>query len=398
MTLEVLAARGRGFIMVNAHPLGCASMVSSQFDAAKSFGVAPRTGTALIIGASTGYGLASRVVASVSGMRTVGVFFERPASGRRTASAGWYNSAAFHAEAGEGHVSINADAFADETKASTIEALRATGGRVDLVIYSLASPVRLDPQSGVLHRSVLKPIGSAHTTRSIDLDREEVCEVVLPAATDDEIRSTVAVMGGDDLRRWVDALRDARLLAEGATVVAYSYIGPSLTWPIYRDGTVGEAKKDLEATVNGLDAVLRQEVGGRAVVSVNKAIVTQASAAIPAVPLYISLLYKIMKASKSHEGSIEQTLRLFAEHLEDPPGPLDAQGRIRLDDRELDPVVQSQIQSLWPTLTTENLEHLSDFGGYRSEFRRLFGFDVIGIDYDQPVNTDISIPGLIAQE
>jgi enoyl-[acyl-carrier protein] reductase/trans-2-enoyl-CoA reductase (NAD+) len=391
MTMQVLGPRGRGFVMVNAHPAGCAAEVAAQFAKARAAQPAPIGRRALVIGASTGYGLASRVSAAAAGMSTVGVFLERSSRAQRSASAGWYNTVGFHDLAGAGHISLNGDAFADDTKQMAIEAVSALGGPVDLVIYSLASPVRADPESGAVYRSVLKPIGSPYTTRSLDLDRGAVCEVELQPASEAEIQATVAVMGGADLSRWVAALLASHVVAREARVVAYSYIGPRLTWPIYRDGTVGQAKKDLEATVEGLNHHLAEAVDGRAVVSVNKAVVTQASAAIPAVPLYISLLYKIMKAVGTHEGPIDQILRLWTV-LDHSPVRLDDQGRVRLDDLELDRVIQDQIEAGWPSITTDNLLVETDFDGYQHEFRRLFGFDVPGIDYQEPVEIDLTIP------
>jgi enoyl-[acyl-carrier protein] reductase/trans-2-enoyl-CoA reductase (NAD+) len=322
-------------------------------------------------------------------MSTIGVMLERPAEGTRTASAGWYNTAAFHQLASGTHVSINADGFADSTKEDVLRALAETES-VGLLIYSLASPVRTDPVTGEQYRSTLKPIGSAHTTRTIDLDREAVRDVTIGPATDDEVRNTIAVMGGADLERWIDLMEARGALCRDATVIAYSYIGPELTWPIYRDGTVGRAKEDLEAAVRRINDRLARS-GSRALVSINKAIVTQASTAIPAVPLYMSLLFRVMKAKQVHEGAIEQAVRLF-DRLSGSDGlRLDSDGRIRLDDLEMRPDIQAEVAALWPTLNTTNLAQMSDFEGFRNDFHRLFGFDVEGVDYDAPVETKIPL-------
>jgi enoyl-[acyl-carrier protein] reductase/trans-2-enoyl-CoA reductase (NAD+) len=390
MALEVLKLRGRGFIALNAHPVGCFEEVRGQFAVASRLGGPPVAGTALVIGASTGYGLASRICAASTGMSTIGVMLERPAQGTRTASAGWYNTAAFHELATGTHRSFNADAFADATKhdvADAIGALEPAG----LLIYSLASPVRTDPDTGEVYKSALKPIGSAHTTRTIDLDREAIREVTIEPATDDEIRSTVAVMGGDDLERWIDVLVQRGALRADATVIAYSYIGPEVTWPIYRHGTVGRAKEHLEVAVGRVHRRMR-DGGGRAFVSVNKAIATQASTAIPAVPLYMSLLFKVMKSKDLHEGAIEQAARLFDRLSQPGDLQLDAEGRLRLDDREMRADIQEDVAELWPIVETENLTALSDFEGFRRDFHRLFGFDVPGVDYDTAVETDVALP------
>jgi enoyl-[acyl-carrier protein] reductase/trans-2-enoyl-CoA reductase (NAD+) len=329
-------------------------------------------------------------------MGTLGVFFERPASEKRTATAGWYNSAAFHqaAEAEELPAwSLNGDAFSDAVKQQVIERLRAEGRQADLVVYSLASPVRVHPETGETIRSTLKPIGAPFTGKTVDLDRETVTEATIEPGSEDEIGGTVAVMGGDDLRRWVDALLGAGTLAPGARVVAYSYIGPKLTWPIYRSGTIGRAKEDLEAAARELDGRLKKEIGGRAWVAVNKAVVTQASAAIPVVPLYISLLYRVMQDAGLHERPIEQMVRLFNDHLADGREPaLDEAARIRMDDWEMREDIQAEVARRWERVTTENLADLADFALFKREFRRLFGFEVDGVDYNRPVDTEAPLP------
>jgi len=397
MPEQIVKRRSRGFICVNAHPQGCGRNVENWAAAAgsreKAAARPPRN--VLIVGSSTGYGLASRVVATFGyGAKTLGVFFERPPEGDTTATAGYYNTAAFHRLAdGQGifAASLNGDAFSNESKRAALEMIRANMGPLDLVIYSLASPKRKDPDTGQVHTSVLKPLHHAFSSKTIELDSEKVVHVTLHSASKKETAETVAVMGGDDWRRWIAALLEENLLAEGALSVAYSYIGPEVTWPIYRDGTIGQAKKDLEITARELDAVLRTRRGGGARISVNKAVVTQASSAIPIVPLYLSLLLPAMKMRGLEEGPLEQIERLFADYLfSERPAPLDEAGRIRLDDRELRHEVQSEIQAKWPLVTTENLRTLTDFAGYQQEFRRLFGFEVEGVDYGQPVKTDLS--------
>lgn len=398
MSLEVIAPRIRGFICTTSHPAGCAASVKEQIavaTAAKPEGE-PQGGTALIVGASTGYGLASRIAAAFGhGMRTYGVFFEKAPSGNKTGTAGWYNSAAFHAEAAAAGLptsSINGDAFSDDVKRQVVEQLKADGVQLDLVVYSLASPVRTLPETGETVRSVLKPVGEAFTAKTIDLNREEVTTASIEPADDAEIAATTTVMGGDDLRRWVDLLLAEGVLAPNARVVAYSYVGPRVTWPIYRSGTIGHAKQHLEDTTRELDQQLQEAIGGRAWVAVNKAVVTQASAAIPVVPLYVSLLYRIMKERGLHERPIEQMVRLFNDHLVAPRTPVvDDENRIRMDDWELRPDIQAEVDRRWELVTTENLAELSDFTAFKSEFRRLFGFEVEGIDYQEPVETDVPL-------
>ena len=348
----------------------------------------------LVIGASTGYGLASRVAAAWGYQaKTLGVFFERPPDGDKPASAGHYNTYAFHVQAkkdGLFAASINGDAFSDEIKKTAAEAIRTQIGPIDLVIYSLASPKRTDSRNGQTYNSVLKPVGQAFTNRTIELDSGKIVSVTLPPANESEIADTVAVMGGEDWRRWMDMLLQEKLLAEGARTLAYSYIGPQITWPIYRDGTIGQAKKDLERAAADLDATLESKLGGHAWVSVNKAVVTQASSAIPVVPLYLSLLPVVMKKKKLEEGPLEQMRRLFTDFLcTGAPPKLDESRRLRLDDREMRPDVQADVAALWPKITTETLGTLSDFAGFQREFRGLFGFEVEGVDYEKPTETDL---------
>jgi enoyl-[acyl-carrier protein] reductase/trans-2-enoyl-CoA reductase (NAD+) len=338
--------------------------------------------------------LASRIAAAWGfGARTLGVFFERAPEGSKTGSAGHYNTIAFHEQAKKAGLfaaSVNGDAFSDAVKRNTLAILRKEMAPVDLVIYSLASPKRTHPETGTAYDSVLKPIGRPYTNKTIELDSEKVSEVTIVPATEKEIADTIAVMGGDDWRRWMRALVDEGLLARGARTLAYSYIGPELTWPIYRDGTIGMAKKDLEVAAKELDAELQQRLGGHAWVSVNKAVVTQASAAIPVVPLYISLLFKVMNAKGTHEAPLEQMRRLFFDYLADGRAvKMDEERRIRVDDLEMRPEVQREVAALWPQVTSENLHALTDFSGYKREFRNLFGFEVEGVDYDAPVETDL---------
>ena len=394
--MQIVKRRSRGFICVNAHPEGCRRNVEHWVAGVRGKIPGGQSGpkNVLVIGASTGYGLASRIAAAWGyGAKTLGVFFERPPEGDKVASAGHYNTVALHSIAGRDGLfaaSINGDAFSDEIKRVAAEAIRKQMAPVDLVIYSLASPKRSDPRTGKVHNSVLKPVGQAFTNRTIELDSEKVVSVTLQPANENEIADTVAVMGGDDWRRWMDMLLEEKLLAPGARAVAYSYIGPEITWPIYRDGTIGRAKKDLERAAKDLDATLANQLAGHAWVSVNKAVVTQASAAIPVVPLYLSLLPLVMKKKNLDEGPLEQMRRLFTDFLCAADAPrLDETRRLRLDDREMRADVQAEVAALWPKVTTENLRQVSDFGGFQREFRGLFGFEVEGVDYDQPTETDL---------
>jgi enoyl-[acyl-carrier protein] reductase / trans-2-enoyl-CoA reductase (NAD+) len=396
MPLQTVAARIRGFICLNAHPGGCAENVRAQVELARK-GAAPgaRLGDALVVGASTGYGLSSLVTTVFGyGACAVGVCLERPPAGDKTASAGWYNLAALSRlarDAGRDVAIVNGDAYTDAIKAETIALLKHRNAKLDSVVYSLASPKRTDPKTGVTHASVLKPLGAPFVSKSIGLGNDQVTTVELAPATDADVEATKKVMGGEDWALWLRALRDADLLAPGCRTVAYSYIGPELTYPIYRSGTIGKAKEHLEETARALTAELAA-IGGAAYVSVNKALVTQASSAIPVVPLYISLLYKIMKELGTHEGTGEQIARLFRDHLAPGRAPtLDAGGRIRLDDLEMRPEVQQRVTALWDQVTSENLFAITDYAGFKQEFRSLFGFEVPGLDYAAPVETDVSL-------
>ena len=381
----IIEPRMRGFICTTAHPDGAAENVKQQIDYVKSKGKIEGPKRVLVIGASTGFGLASRITSAFgSDASTLGVFFEKPPMEGKTASAGWYNTAAFEKQAANSGLyakSINGDAFSDEIKEQTLALIKKDLGQVDLIIYSLASPVRTHPKTGVTHRSVLKPIGEKFTNNTVDFHTGKVSEVSIEPCSGDDIENTIIVMGGEDWKMWMDALKKENLLAEGATTVAYSYIGSSLTEAVYRNGTIGKAKDDLEATAFTITAALA-DIGGKAYVSVNKALVTQASSAIPVIPLYISLLYKTMKAKGIHEGCIEQIQRLFQDRLFSGKDiPVDEKGRIRIDDWEMRDDVQSEVEDLWNKVTTENLAQLGDLDGYKKEFYQLFGFDVEGVDY-----------------
>ncbi len=381
----IIKPKIRGFICTTAHPAGCAAHVGEQIAFVQKKGaVAGMAKRVLVIGASTGYGLASRIVpAFAGGAATLGVFFEKAGEEGRTASAGWYNSVAFekaaHA-AGLYAKSINGDAFSDAIKEQVIAAIKADLEQVDAVIYSLASPRRTHPRTGVTHSSTLKPIGAPFTAKTVNTDKGTVTDITIEPASEQEIADTTAVMGGEDWEMWIDALDAAGVLADGALAVAYSYIGPELTRAIYRSGTIGRAKEDLEATAHRLQTRLGAR-GGHALVSVNKALVTQASSAIPVVPLYISMLYKVMKAHGLHEGCIEQIYRLFATRQEQT-AHTDEAGRVRIDDWEMRPEIQAEVAAIWPQATTENLEALTDIAGYRKEFLKLFGFGLADVDYE----------------
>lgn len=388
----------RGFICLTAHPDGAAQNVKNQIEYVKSKGKIEGAKKVLVIGASTGFGLSSRITSAFgSDAATIGVFFEKPPVEGKTASPGWYNSAAFEKEAHKAGLyakSINGDAFSNEIKRETLDLIKADLGQVDLVIYSLASPVRTNPNTGVTHRSVLKPIGGTFTNKTVDFHSGKVSEISIEPSKEDDIENTVAVMGGEDWAMWIDALKAENLLADGAITVAYSYIGPALTEAVYRKGTIGRAKDHLEATAFSISDSL-EAIGGKAYVSVNKALVTQASSAIPVIPLYISLLYKIMKQEGVHEGTIEQIQRLYQDRLyTGKPIELDEKGRIRIDDWEMRDDIQAKVAALWPQATTENLEELGDLEGYRNDFYNLFGFNVDGVDYNADTNEVVEVESL----
>lgn len=395
----IIKPKVRGFVCVTAHPKGCARHVEEQIAYVKGQGSLPQQPrNVLVIGSSTGYGLASRIVAAFgASARTFGVFFERPSAKEKPASAGWYNMAAF-AKAAESEGlyagSANGDAFSDEMKAEVIGRIEKEMGPLDLVIYSLAAPRRTDPVDGVTYRSCLKPIGESFSSHTLDTDRKEIVPVTLEPASEEEIHATVKVMGGEDWQRWIDQLERAGLLAQGCRTVAYDYVGPEVTWPVYHNGTIGRAKAHLRETARRIDEQL-QDTSGKAFISVNKAVVTQASSAIPVVPLYISLLFKLMKEEGLHEDCVHQIDRLFREQLYAPGGPqLDREGCIRMDDREMSPEIQARVKELWPVVSNDRIDELTDYEGYQEAFLRLFGFGLDNVDYDADTGPEVPIPSL----
>ncbi|CAM4360073.1 enoyl-ACP reductase FabV [Saccharibacillus endophyticus] len=393
----IIKPKTRGFICTTAHPEGCAKQVEKQVEYVKSQKKIDGPANVLVIGSSTGYGLASRITAAVgAGANTIGVFFDKPAEGARTASAGWYNTAGFEAEAaklGVKSFNIVGDAFSNEIKTQTIDLIKKELGQVDLVVYSVASPRRTHPVTGETFTSVIKPIGAPYSNKTMNFHTGEVSTTTIEPATEEEVRQTIAVMGGEDWKMWMDALQEAGALAQGATTVAYSYIGPEVTHAIYREGTIGKAKNDLEQTANVLKESL-SAIGGRAFVSVNKALVTQSSSAIPVVPLYISALYRVMKEKDLHENCIEQMYRLFADRLYGEETSADEKGLIRVDDWEMREDVQNEVTRRWNELGTENVEELSDLAGYRREFFQLFGFESDGVDYEVDTDPNVPMPNL----
>lgn len=395
----IIKPRVRGFMCVTTHPVGCEANVAQQIDYVKAQGAIPNgPKRVLVIGASTGYGLASRISAAFgAGASTLGIFFEKEGTEKKPGTAGWYNSAAFHkfAEAeGIYAKSINGDAFSDEIKDKTIAQIKADLGQVDLVVYSLASPRRQHPKTGEVFNSTLKPIGKDVTQRGVNTDKETIESFTLVAANEDEINNTVAVMGGEDWQMWIDALDEAGVLADGAKTTAYTYLGDKLTWDIYWHGTIGAAKKDLDKRVISIREKLAR-TGGDARVSVLKAVVTQASSAIPVMPLYLALLFKAMKADGSHEGCIEQVYGLFKNSLYGDAPIKDEEGRLRADGLEMRPEIQAAVQKMWDDVTTENLMATTDFAGYKREFLRLFGFEIDGVDYDADVDPVVEIRNMV---
>lgn len=395
----IIEPRMRGFICLTSHPEGCEQNVKNQIEYIKSKGPIAGAKKVLVIGASTGFGLASRISSAFgSDAATIGVFFEKPSAEGKTASPGWYNSAAFEKEAHKAGLyakSINGDAFSNEVKQQALDLIKKDLGQVDLVVYSLASPVRQHPVTGVLHRSTLKPIGGVYSNKTVDFHTGKVSEISIQPCEGDDIENTVAVMGGEDWSMWIEALKAENLLADGAMTVAYSYIGPSLTEAVYRKGTIGRAKDHLEATAFTIADSLK-EINGQAFVSVNKALVTQASSAIPVIPLYISLLYKIMKEKGIHEGCIEQIQRLYSERLFTGNAiATDDKGRIRIDDWEMREDVQALIAELWPQATTENLAEIGDLEGYRHDFYNLFGFGFDQVDYKADTNEMVNVSSIV---
>ncbi len=385
----------RGFICTTAHPEGCKAIVRSQIDYVKKAGKINGAKKVLVIGASMGYGLASRIAAAYGcGAATLGVIFDKPGSSTKTASAGWYNTAAFegfaHAD-GLYAKTINGDAFSSEIKEQVIDLIKKDLGKVDMIVYSLAAP-RRTTSDGTVYSSVLKTVDKEFTNKTIDVKTGEVSEATITPASEEEIFATVKVMGGEDWKDWIGSLKAAGVIEDGAVTVAYSYIGPEITHPIYKDGSIGKAKDHLAATAK---EITKSIDGVKAYVSVNKALVTQSSAAIPIVPLYISILYKTMKEMGLHEGCIEQMQRMFAEKIYGDGGvKTDENGLIRLDDLEMRKDVQEKVQNIWKNISSESLEKYADLDGYRKDFSKLFGFEADGIDYEADTDTSIGIESL----
>lgn len=386
----IIKPKVRGFICTASHPVGCAAHVQEQIDFIKAkdpVSGAPKN--VLVIGCSNGYGLASRITAAFGGgANTLGVCFEKPPTEKRTASAGYYNTVAFESAAkSEGlyAASINGDAFSDECKEKAIGLLKENMGKIDLVVYSLGAPRRQDPKTGEVYSSVLKPINEGYTAKNLNTDTRKITDITVEPANEDEIAQTVKVMGGEDWELWIDALKQADVLAEGCNTVAYTYLGEKLTWPIYGHATIGKAKEDLDRAATAINAQLAP-VNGQANVAVLKALVTQSSSAIPIMPLYISLVYKVMKEEGTHEGCIQQLHRLFTEGLYTDSPRLDDTNRFRMDNLELRPETQAKIEALWPQVTEENLMELTDYQGYSDEFLKLFGFGWDGVDYEADVD------------
>jgi enoyl-[acyl-carrier protein] reductase/trans-2-enoyl-CoA reductase (NAD+) len=386
----IIKPKIRGFICTNAHPVGCAANVQDQIEYVKQqSGIDKGTKRVLVLGCSTGYGLASRIVSAfASGAKTLGVCFEKPPTEKRTATAGWYNTAAFHRQAEQAGLyarTLNGDAFSHQMKQDVIEQIKVDFGQVDLVIYSLASPRRTDPDSGEVYKSTLKPVGQNYTTKTYDTDKNLVHEVELEAANEAEIADTVKVMGGEDWELWINALNEAGVLADDAITTAYTYIGKEITWPIYGQATIGKAKEDLDRAAATMNATFANK-GLRAYVSSLKALVTQASSAIPVMPLYISLIYQVMKQEGTHEGCIEQVYGLFDQLLFEAAPTTDEQNRLRMDGKETNDATQAKIKTLLEQVTQDNFHEISDYAGYHHEFLRLFGFDMSGVDYDAEVS------------
>ena len=394
----IIKPRVRGFMCITSHPSGCEKNVRDQIDYIRAQESIDAPKRVLVIGSSTGYGLSARITAAFgSGASTLGVFFEKPGSERKPGTAGWYNSAAFHKYAEEDGLyakSINGDAFSDDIKKTAIETIKSDMGQVDLVIYSLAAPRRQHPVTGEVFNSTLKPVGKDITMLGINTDKEVIQEFSLEKATTKEVEDTIAVMGGEDWQMWLDALGAAGVLADGARTTAFTYIGEKMTWDLYWDGTIGQAKKDLDTKVLSIREKLAQ-TGGDARVSVLKAVVTQSSSAIPVMPLYLAMLFKEMKAEGSHEGCIEQLYRLFTEGLYCDNPRLDNEGRLRMDELEMRPNIQDKVAESWAKISSENLHSLTDFEGYKQDFLGLFGFNIAAVDYEADVNPEVAIANLV---
>ena len=389
----IIKPKTRGFICTTTHPVGCEENVKEQIAYTKAQGpIANSPKRVLVVGSSSGYGLSSRIAAAFGGgAATIGVFFEKPGTEKKPGTAGWYNSAAFDKFAKEEGLyskSLNGDAFSNEAKQKTIELIKEDLGQVDMVIYSLASPVRKLPETGEVIRSCLKPMGETYTATAVDTNKDVLIEASIEPATEQEVADTVTVMGGQDWELWIDALSDAGVLADGCKTVAYSYIGTEITWPIYWHGALGQAKMDLDRAATELNGKLAQH-GGSANVAVLKSVVTQASAAIPVMPLYIAMVFKKMREEGVHEGCMQQILRMFNQRLFKADGTapeVDGENRLRLDDWELREDIQQHCRDLWPNVTNENLFDVADYQQYKDEFLKLFGFGIDAVDYDTDVN------------
>ncbi len=386
----IIKPKIRGFICTTTHPTGCVSNVREQIDYVKQkdlMGSGPKN--VLVVGASSGYGLSSRITAAFAyGAATIGVFFEKPATEKKTGTAGWYNAAAFEAEAEKAGLyakSLNGDAFSNAARTKTIDLIKRDLGKIDLVIYSLASPVRKMPDSGEIIRSCIKPIDKPYKSTAIDTNKDIVIDAEVEPATEQEIAATVTVMGGEDWELWINALSDANVLTDDCKTIAYSYIGSDITWPIYWDGALGRAKQDLDRAAGELNEKLGIK-SGQANIAVLKSVVTQASSAIPVMPLYLSLCYKIMREKGLHEGCVEQIYRLFVTGLYGEGAEIDEKNRYRMDDWELKDEVQDACRELWPQVTTDNLLQLTDYKQYKQQFLKLFGFEVDGVDYASDVS------------
>ncbi|MCR5201945.1 MAG: trans-2-enoyl-CoA reductase family protein [Lachnospiraceae bacterium] len=393
----IVTPKSRGFICATAHPEGCKADVKNQIEYMKSHPKTEGVKNALIIGASMGYGLSSRIACAYSAnAATLGVIFDKPAKGeKRTATAGWYNTAAFEEFAHADNLyakTINGDAFSEEVKKKAIETIKNDLGQVDLVVYSIAAP-RRTTADGTTYNSVLKTVGEPYTNHTIDLRTNAITDVTIEPANDEEIEATVKVMGGEDWEDWIKALSEAGVLADNATTVAYSYIGPSLTHAMYKEGSIGQAKKHLYKTADEMNGKFN---GLRALVSINKSVVTQASAAIPVLPLYIALVFKVMKEKGLHEDTCEQIYRMMHDRIYAPDGPITDENRfIRVDDYEMQPEIQAKISELWDEATTENVKELGDIDGYWDAFFKIFGFGIDGVDYDKDIDIHVEIPDLI---
>lgn len=393
----IVKPKMKGFLCATAHPEGCTKNVKSQIDYIKGNTKIKGSKKVLIIGSSTGFGIASRIVSTFAcDAATIGIALERPAGRNKTASSGWYNTAAFETFAhDEGYYakSIMGDAFSTEVKEKTIKLIKRDLGKVDLVIYSLAAPKRIHPITGEKYVSTLKPIGKVYKNKTMNFNTNKITTVEINPAVEKEIETTVKVMGGEDWEMWIAALKEANVLADHALTLAYSYIGPEITHSVYREGTIGMAKKHLEKTAEAISQQL-SELNGRAYVSVNKALVTQASSAIPVVPLYISVLYRIMKEKGIHEGCIEQIYRLYKDILYTDHIKVDTEGRIHIDDWEMREDVQNEVKTIWDKIDDQTISELTDIEGYRSDFYNLFGFGYGDIDYDKEIDIDVRIPSI----